>query len=83
MELPFSCVPLFGWTVSFRTGFLLEKKEAGSPRNLKEVVMVMDYFAVDVVREDAVCPLCGSDLILRTENGLILVLCVDCEFSQY
>jgi len=44
--------------------------------------MILNYFSTSLVSEDAVCPHCGSDLVLRFENGVLFVMCVDCSFSQ-
>lgn len=43
--------------------------------------MVLDYVDVGLVSEDAVCPSCGSDLIIRLDGDLVIVLCIDCEFT--
>ena len=36
----------------------------------------------DLVDDFAVCPECGCDLVLREEDGLIFVSCVDCSFCE-
>jgi len=44
--------------------------------------MILNSFSYTGIREDSVCPDCGSDLVLRFENGVLFVMCVDCSFSQ-
>jgi Zn ribbon nucleic-acid-binding protein len=44
--------------------------------------MIINYFSTDFIREEAVCPHCGADLLLRFEGGVLFVLCVHCDFSQ-
>lgn len=44
--------------------------------------MVLDYVNIGLVREDAVCPYCGSDLIICFAGEFIIIQCVDCEFTH-
>lgn len=44
--------------------------------------MVMDYQVTDMAREDDVCPMCSSDLVIRIDGAVVFILCVNCYFSQ-
>ena len=71
----------YGQTTSSRAGSSFLLKEARVSKK-KEGVMVIHYFVNDLVDDYAVCPECGCDLVLREEDGLIFVSCVDCSFCE-
>ena len=44
--------------------------------------MVLNHYSVSHISEEASCPYCDSDLVIREEGGLILLLCVHCSFCE-